>query len=163
MAAPIEHQEATDEMRPSATSEKKGARAVRRRNAEMRLGELEAGIANAYRQPDRIKLPPGVVEAGDLIIIETEQQWRNLIEGPARATELSSLAYDPGSRWILIGARPERFDCAGIEIVTSPDSYRFLLHIAVDPALVAEWGCAIPLPRDGRRIEIASSWVDSHE
>jgi anti-sigma-K factor RskA len=148
---------------PAEKREKKGARAVRHREAELGLAMSDEEAVDSYRQPDRIKLPPGVVVAGDLIIIETEQQWRNLIEGPARSTELPSRTYNPGTRWILIGARPERFDCAGIKIVASPDSYRFLLHIAVDPALVAEWGCAIALPRDGRRIEIVSSWKESHE
>jgi hypothetical protein len=148
---------------PLLKREKKGPRAARRRETEMGLGMMDAEGADSYRQQDRIQLPPGVVEAGDLIIIETEQQWLNLIGGPARGSELSSRGYDRHSRWVLIGARPERFDCAGIEIVASPDSYRFLLRIEVDPALVAEYGCAILLPRDGRSIEIVSSWIDSHE
>jgi hypothetical protein len=118
--------EAADGMHPAAAREKKGSRAA---------------DAYAPAPPERMQLPRGAVEPGELIVVECEEQWLGI-------GELSALPYDPAFRWALIGARTAGLDCAGIAVETTPDSHRIRLQSG------AAWGCAIPLPYDGRIIEV---------
>jgi len=149
---------------PAARREKKGARAVRLQESEKRLeAMMDAEASAAYSLPDRVLLPLDAVAPGEIIIIATEEQWLNFIEGPARSTELASTAYDPAFRWVLISARPVGFDCAAIEVETGPDVHRINLWPAQIPNWAAEYACALKLPNDGRTIEFIPITSGSHE
>jgi hypothetical protein len=145
-------------MPAAAARDKKGVRSAKMdRSAERLEAMKDAEAVRVIPRPKPLELPPGAVRPGASLVIETEEQWMNLVEGPARDSELALIAYDPAWRWILIGARPKGIDCAAIKIEVAAASYRITPMLPADPGRIAEWGCALPLPRDGRAIEIAEA------
>jgi hypothetical protein len=155
---------AAEALGPAPSREKKGARSAKMGETGKRLETMmDAEGAPGIRRPGPLPLPQGTVPPGELIVIETEEQWLNLIEGPARGSMLSSLAYDQSTRWILIGPRPEGMDCATIRIEVAAASYRITLVPPADPDRAAEWGCALALPRDGMAVSIVGGEDDGNE
>ena len=105
-------------------------------------------------------LPSGLVEPGALRIIEEPENWSALLAGEAELALAELGGYAPHSRLVLIGSRPEPFDCARVSIVASETEYWILLSPPAEGGRAAEHGCAVLLPRDDRTIEIAPGGSD---
>jgi hypothetical protein len=97
-------------------------------------------------------LPAGTVEPGTIRIVDNVGDWDELRFGQASKAFSGLGTYDPRVRMLLIGARPEPFECRWVRVIPGDETYRVQLSGPAADGLAAVHGCAIALPRDGRRI-----------
>lgn len=154
-ASPPPAPEAKRRVAPPAEESREKADAVR-----PYLGVTEPADGDLSDRLAATPLPPGLIEAGMLRVIDEPEEWRALLAGSAERVLLDLGGYDPRSRLVLIGARPAPFDCARISIVATGEEYWILLSPPAEGGRAAEHGCALLLPRDGRTIEIGPGGSD---
>lgn len=111
-------------------------------------------------RPAAVPLTPGFAEAGTLRVVDEPEEWRALLLLSAEPLLEELGGFDPGSRLVLIGARPEPVDCASLSIVATEAAYWILLSPPAAGGRGAEHGCALLLPRDERTIEIGPGPAD---
>jgi hypothetical protein len=129
-----------------APSQPPAAKGDEKRGRAASLGMKEA----TPWKPEILRLPAGAVDAGAVIVIETEREWLSFV----KRTDLDIVRYDPGRRLVLIGARAWPFQCEEITVDIGALSYRITLRPPTEPRLAAEWGCAVIVDRDHRAIEV---------
>jgi hypothetical protein len=101
-----------------------------------------------------IALTAGVVEAGKIVEIRSEEQWDRvgLDVGRGRGDALGE--YDPVARLVLVGAREIRADCELSVVVAVDEVYEIRLAAATGAATEPDHGCAFRLPADDRPVRI---------
>ena len=107
-----------------------------------------------------VALTAGVVEAGEIVEIQSEEQWdrMGLDVGRGRGDTLGE--YDPAARLVLVGAREIRADCELSVVVAVDEVYEIRLAAATVAATEPDHGCAFRLPADDRPVRIIESTGD---
>ena len=107
-----------------------------------------------------VALTAGVVEAGEIVEIRSEEQWdrMGLDVGRGRGDTLGE--YDPAARLVLVGAREIRADCELSVVVAVDEVYEIRLAAATVAATEPDHGCAFRLPADDRPVRIIESTGD---
>jgi len=99
-----------------------------------------------------VALTGGVVEAGEIVEIRSEEQWDRAGLGRGRGDALGQ--YDPLARLVLVGAREIRADCELSLVVTVDEVYEIRLAAATVAETEPDHGCAFRLPADDRPVRI---------
>jgi hypothetical protein len=96
-----------------------------------------------------VALAPGLVAPGAVRVVETREEWDELLRGPA-AGEIARIGgFDPHRRLVLIGPRSAPLDCGRTSVDRMGETLVIRLSAARDGGPAATHGCGLALPRAG--------------
>jgi len=104
---------------------------------------LEPGVARILEARE---LPPGAVPPGAVKIVDTEEEWNEVVARSANRA-LESVRFETGRRIVLIGPRSVPVACSPITARVTGDRTEILLpHPGIEGRTAAS-GCVVYLPR----------------
>lgn len=113
-------------------------------------GAVESALARRA-----VALPRGVIGKGELQVLGAVT-WGRLLSGETGNALAALGPPDAGRRLVLVGARPEIADCAGLHAVSTAEAWE--LHYSSDRAAgggaSAAGGCALTVDDDGKPVRL---------
>ena len=100
------------------------------------------------------ELPRGVVPAGTVQVVESQDEWETLLRSPAAAAIAVLGGYSDDKRWILIGPREPAFACSSVRVETTDLGYELILGRPRQRQDASPGGCVLTLPRDGLAVTV---------
>ena len=143
-----------------------GPAAARTDELELERGYAATALSDEYspeRRPIRVEvgtvaeLPPGVVSAGRVRIVDRQEEWELLLRGPASAAMAQLGGYDEDKRWILVGPRARAFACSQLRVHAAPRGYELFLQPPAPGVRATPGGCVLVLPRDGLPVSVVDA------